>query len=349
MARKVIGLLNRLDHRAVTRRRGLPPVAPPAERGTNGSPGGRRAGETLVGGCRPAGKRDPRDREVHTTGSALNAVVGFDGSSSGERALEWAAEEAGRRSIRLHIIHVWQPPPILATGFAVPTMPDSEMVLQDALLRAAKVAPDVRVSTRAMPGAVASALIDASVEADTVVVGVRAHRRAGYRDFGSTVWQVAQHALCPVVVVRDLSDGPPRRTVVAGVDGSLGCERALDYAFSRASSGGLEITAVHGWHLDVFESHGELPSGAAIEAREHAQLAQLASWVGPFAARYPDVRVHTQALRHPPAQAILQQASGAQLVVVGSRGRGEIRGPLLGSVGMDLLRRAPCPVAIVRH
>jgi nucleotide-binding universal stress UspA family protein len=157
-------------------------------------------------------------------------------------------------------------------------MLDSEMVLQDALVRAAKVAPDVRVSTQAMPGSVASALIDASVEADEVVVGVRAHRRAGYRYFGSTAWQVAQHALCPVVVVRLLSDGPPRRTVVVGVDGSLGCERALEHAFSRASSGGLEITAVHGWHLDVFESYGELPSGAAIEAREHAQLAQLASW-----------------------------------------------------------------------
>ena len=54
------------------------------------------------------------------TPSAFNAVVvGFDGSSSSERALEWAAEEARRRSIRLHVIHVWQPPPILPTGFAV--------------------------------------------------------------------------------------------------------------------------------------------------------------------------------------------------------------------------------------
>jgi nucleotide-binding universal stress UspA family protein len=284
------------------------------------------------------------------TRSALNAVVvGFDGSSSSERALEWAAEEARCRSLRLHVIHVWQPPPILATGFAVPAMPDSEMVLQDALVRAAKVAPDIHMTTRAMPGAVASALIDASIEANTVVVGAHGHRRGGYRDFGSTAWQVAQHALCPVVVVRQLPDGPPRRTVVVGVDGSQGCERALEYAFSRASSGGLEIAAVHGWHLDLFESHGELPSGAAIKAREHAQLAHLASWVAPFAARYPEVRVRTQAVRQPPAQAILQQASGAQLAVVGSRGRGEIRGPLLGSVGMDLLRTAPCPVAIVRH
>ena len=284
------------------------------------------------------------------THSVQNAVVvGYDGSSAGERALTWAAGEARQRDLRLHVIHVWSPP-MLPAGFPPPTMPDSEVILEDAVTSAARVAPNTLVTTQASPGDVARALVDASVEADTVVVGARTHRRGGVHDFGSTAWQVATHALCPVVVVRG-ADGADRRTVVVGVDGSRGADKALEYAFSRAARSGLQMVAVYGWHMGVFEGHNDddQHSGTKVGSPDQMQHAELQGWVAPFVARYPHVSVRTVAARRRPAEALIEEGQNAQLIVVGSRGRGGFRGLLLGSVGMDLLRAARSPVVIVRY
>jgi nucleotide-binding universal stress UspA family protein len=277
-------------------------------------------------------------------------VVGFDGSSAGERALEWATEEARQRDLRVHVIHVWQPPPMLPAGFAPPSMPDTEVILQDAVARAATIAPDVQVTTQAAPGEVAIAFVDASEDADTVVLGARGHRRRGARDFGSTAWQVATHALCPVVVVRELPDVAQRKAVVVGVDGSRGSHKALEYAFARAAWAGLEVVAVYGWHLGALETYyTDVLSDSDLGRLEARHRAELSGWVAPLEMRYPQVKVRAVAVRGHPVEALLQESPAAQLVVVGSRGRGGFRGLLLGSVGMDLLRAATCPVAIVRH
>jgi nucleotide-binding universal stress UspA family protein len=60
------------------------------------------------------------------------------------------------------------------------------------------------------------------------------------------------------------------------------------------------------------------------------------------------VRVRPVAVRRDPVSAILHQGLNARLIVVGSRGRAGVRGLLLGSVGMGLLREATCPVAVIR-
>ena len=285
------------------------------------------------------------------TRSPTNAVVvGFDGSSAGERALEWAAEEARNRDLRLHVIHVWQPPPMLPAGFSPPSMPDSEVILQDALARAATIAPDVQVTTQAVPGEVAIAFVDASEDADTIVLGARRHRRGRARDFGSTAWQVAMHAQCPVVVVHEPPDAAQRRAVVVGVDGSRGSHKALEYAFARAAWAGLEVVAVYAWHLGSLETYyRDVLSESDFGRLETRHRAELGGWVAPLETHYPQVKVRAVAVRSHPTEALLQESPGAQLVVVGSRGRGGFRGLLLGSVGMDLLREATCPIAIVRH
>jgi nucleotide-binding universal stress UspA family protein len=90
--------------------------------------------------------------ENDMTRSPLNAVVvGFDGSTGSGHALEWGAREAERRHRQLQIIHVWQPPPMLTGGFGTPVMPDSEAILEAAVTLVDKVAPDVTVTTQALP------------------------------------------------------------------------------------------------------------------------------------------------------------------------------------------------------
>jgi nucleotide-binding universal stress UspA family protein len=72
--------------------------------------------------------------------------------------------------------------------------------------------------------------------------------------------------------------------------------------------------------------------------------ARLAGW----AEKYPEVEVRRVVERDRPAPALLEQAAGAQLVVVGSRGRGGLAGMLLGSVSHNVLHHSPCPVLVVR-
>jgi hypothetical protein len=86
-------------------------------------------------------------------------------------------------------------------------------------------------------------------------------------------------------------------------------------------------------HWDVIESDVER------ELDHH-----LAGW----SAKYPGVEIQRLVCRDRPARRLVEMSEDAQLVVVGSRGRGELAGLVLGSVGNALVHRAGCPVAIVR-
>jgi nucleotide-binding universal stress UspA family protein len=88
-----------------------------------------------------------------------------------------------------------------------------------------------------------------------------------------------------------------------------------------------------------------IENGEAVEAGEHEILAgRLAGW----GEKFPHAPVHRVVAYDRPAHTLLEQSAGAQLVVVGSRGRGAFAGLVLGSVSQALLHHATCPVAVVR-
>ena len=83
----------------------------------------------------------------------------------------------------------------------------------------------------------------------------------------------------------------------------------------------------------------------AIESDERRRLDDLlAGW----SEKHPQVVVDRSVSRDRPVHALLEHAARAQLLVVGSRGRGELTGLVLGSVSNAVVHRAPCPVAVVR-
>jgi nucleotide-binding universal stress UspA family protein len=82
-----------------------------------------------------------------------------------------------------------------------------------------------------------------------------------------------------------------------------------------------------------------------VEEQQRQLLAQrLAGWQ----EKYPDVAVDRRVVRERPAKALLDAARDAQLLVVGSRGRGGFAGMLLGSTSQALVYHSPCPLAVVR-
>ncbi|MDR6864827.1 universal stress protein [Phycicoccus sp. 3266] len=277
-------------------------------------------------------------------------VVGVDESAQSRLALDWAIDEARRRDLPLELVHARPMPlrgPAVETAF---TRPGVDGVLEDAVARVHSLAPHASVATSGAHGAAAPMLVDASRDATMLVVGARGRGALRSAMLGSTSLDVAAHAHSPVVVVRELSQAlPDRPGVVVGIDGSPISEGALGEAFRQADARGLPLTVVHAWFLDY------AGTGLAVLATD-AQVTELAQEersvaddaVARWSARYPGVTVREHVLNAHPVQALVDHSKGAELLVVGTRGRGGFGGLVLGSVSQGVLHHAHCPVMVVR-
>jgi nucleotide-binding universal stress UspA family protein len=295
-------------------------------------------------------------------------VVGYDGSRHGREALEWAVDEAQRRGAALCVVHALGGgvfgPPMQAAGLEGKRRlrRAGEEVAAEGRARALERAPGLEVSTRVHVQAPSTAaLVDESAAAELVVVGTRGHGGFAGMLLGSTSTAVAMHAHCPVVIARHgrpdgehgrrhgAAPGPSEGRVVVGVDGSPRSAGAVEPAFAAASSRGVGLTAVLAWSAPWApgaEGLGPAPDPwADLEQREAAVLDRVLA--GPSRA-HPDVDVRCAVVRGHAGEALVEHSRGAELVVVGSRGRGGLRGLLLGSVSRVVVHHAECPVLVVR-
>ena len=298
-----------------------------------------------------------------TTQPTRPVVVGYDGTEGSRTALDWAVDEAQRRQWPLHVVFA-RPVPVRPAvpgyalaedgwlaGFEDEGAEDkgAEVVLTIALDRVKGLAPTLEVSAARPTGRASAVLVDASVDASCVVVGARGRGAVATALLGSTSVDVAAGAHCPVVVVRELPKAeptPPR--VVVGSDGSDLSAAAIGEAFAQASARGLDLTVVQAWYIDA-TTGGLAALGVESVRQEMAQAEQAvaAEAVSGWAEKYPDVKVHLHVMQAHPLQALVEHSKGAELLVVGSRGRGGFRGLLLGSVSQGVLHHAHCPVMVV--
>jgi nucleotide-binding universal stress UspA family protein len=135
--------------------------------------------------------------------------------------------------------------------------------------------------------------------------------------------------------------------IVVGVDGSPGAAAALAWALAEARTHGAELSVVSGFaYTDVVGVPGAMwpvDSYETLEAEARALVAEMVSDAGAA----DDPHVETRALFGNPAELLLDAARSADLLVVGSRGRGGFAGLLLGSVSQKCVTHGPCPVAVV--
>ena len=138
--------------------------------------------------------------------------------------------------------------------------------------------------------------------------------------------------------------------VVVGVDGSDVSQQATEFAFAEADARGAKIEAIHTW-IDM-QVQASLAGLAAAQQEwkvvEEEQTQLLQERLAPLLEQYPNVDVDMVITRDRPIRALVDAAKHAQLLVVGSHGRGGFRGMLLGSTSRALLQQAPCPMVVVR-
>src|SRR6188508_446229 len=137
--------------------------------------------------------------------------------------------------------------------------------------------------------------------------------------------------------------------VVAGVDGSDHGREALRFALSEAALRGARVTAVRAWSIPPLTTTGVgiMPAYQVVrDGLAEGTAAELAQSVEE-ASSAASVEVEVEVVQGDAAGALVERSAGAALVVVGSRGRGSVAGPLLGSVSQGVLHHAECPVAVV--
>ena len=292
---------------------------------------------------------------MSTAASSLPIIVGVDGSPASRVAVDWAARDAALRGADLKLVHVLVPPAVMAfpevpmpPGFMEWQDEEGRRLLDSAVKTVEEAGAQVEVSTEMVSGSAVPVLADLSSSAQMIVVGCRGHGALARGLLGSISTGLAHHAHCPVAIIHDedpLMPHPSKAPVVVGVDGSPASENAVAIAFEQASFRGVDLLAVHAWSdTGVFEFPGA--DWSTLQAAGEQTLSErLAGWQ----ERYPDVLVRRVVVADKPAHQLLEQAESAQLLVVGSRGRGGIAGMLLGSVSTSVLHGARMPVIIVRR
>lgn len=280
-------------------------------------------------------------------------LVGVDGSKESDAAVQWAGEEARLTGAPITLMH--GVPPSFAT---VPNVPVKALVTEWERENASAVIERARqilnssgpselldVRSEVRYWGVLPTLIDASKEARMVVVGSRGAGAFGRMMMGSVSSGLIRHGHGPVTVVhaRDHElpvDGP----IVVGIDGSPASEAATALAFEEADRRKVGLVAVHAWR----DTGALLALGIDWPAYEQIGAEVLAERLSGWQERYPGVSVRRRLESGTPARWLFEESKHAQLIVVGSHGRGGFAGMLLGSVSSAVAQSVRIPVTVVR-
>lgn len=276
-------------------------------------------------------------------------VVGFDGSKPAREALRWAGEVAERRGWGVHVIQSWRDPILFHRPWREvwedPGLEErqAQAELDEAVTAIGDAHPDVAFAAALTEERPARALTQASAGVPLVVVGSRGRGGFSSLALGSVSQHVAAHGSSNVVVIRGVAD--PDGEVVVGVDGSEPSRVALAWAAEEAQLRNRTLRAVMAWSwLVPVGEHGRVPFHAewGQEEADEALRAIVADVLGSD----PGLDIELEAVCGLPAVTLIERGEGAALLVVGPRARS--MGTPLGSIALQMLHHAPCPLAIVR-
>jgi nucleotide-binding universal stress UspA family protein len=288
--------------------------------------------------------------------TAKPVVAAIDGSEVSLRAVEWAAREAALCGVPLRIVSAvslpkmvmlqLQPERDAALGFV---REYRDRALAAAADRAAEVAPGLLIGTEPVEGQAARAVTESGSDALMLVVGFRGIGAFAAMVLGSVARYAADHASCPVVVVRG-ETAAARRLVGVGVgDGDReDCAAVLAFAFEEAALRKASVLAIHAWHAPqdgIFWTGDRFPPpGLHVAAADAAR--QLTLLLDTWREKYPDVLVSGKVVHGHPGRALAGLSDRADLVVIGRHSHhSRLPGP--GSVRHAVLNHAHGPIAIV--
>jgi nucleotide-binding universal stress UspA family protein len=291
---------------------------------------------------------------------ATGIVVGVDGSDSSARAVDFAFNEGALRHAEVEVVHAWMPG-VRVSSVGVPTREDPavsearakdilEEMVDDGQRRASGRPPAVHQVL--LEGRPADILERKSQGKSLLVVGSHGLGPVTGALFGSVSEHCVLHAMAPVTVIPHSRSAPSRDgRVVVGVDGSACSYAALRWAAEEAGWRSAPLVVVHTWWMapSLGSFGGFDRDRVAAECADDAQqlAREMTDGVLGRASRQP-ASVSTLSVEARAGRFLVEVAEGADLLVVGTHGRGGLR-HLVGSVSRHVLQHATCPVTVLRE
>lgn len=281
-----------------------------------------------------------------------HVVIGATSGWESTTAEHWGATYAARRGMPVVLLGAFGHGPISAPdAVLLPQITEDARLAMESYLERMRIELGAEHSfgsfaIETAPGPPGPWLVEASETAALVVVGTRGLDGLRGLLLGSTSQYLVTHARGPVAVVPstltdDLTDDDP---IVLGVDGESD-SAATEFAFAQASVESRPLIAVHSWEPgDRWADRDE--HGEAVPTDIHLDHV-LKETLAEHMERFSDVEVRRQVVRGQTDVALLGASARAAMLVVGTRGRGEVRGLLFGSTSMRLFGRASCPAIVV--
>lgn len=280
-------------------------------------------------------------------------VVGTDGTPGSAGALRYAVDEAVRREVPLRLVHVLPVTPPVWPGVPMAAVPGPELrevatsILDGAVQQVRQLVPSLEVTTRLSAGSRSGALVEASENAQLVVVGRESQHGVDRILVGAVTAAVAAHARCEVAVVPSFwTPEPARGRVLVGMKSRANAQAVLAEAFSQARAREAALTVVTAWELPD-------PYLDRIELRTHSQdwedegrrviEAELARW----REEYADVDVEIRVQHGRAAEVLLSASRDGDLLVLSRRHHALPPFGHLGGVAHAILRVADVPVVVV--
>jgi nucleotide-binding universal stress UspA family protein len=285
--------------------------------------------------------------------AAGHVTVGYDGSPAAERALDWAAVEAGLRQATLQVVVVAPAPDVDSRSFDTTVRPSPSVLdaaqaqLDAAVERLADEHPLVSTSVGVEVGPPVEVLRRKAETASLLVVGSRRVGAIKSLLLGSTSTGLLQVARCPVAVVRNRAL-PGRGHVVVGLDASTAAEAALRFAFEEADLRRSRLVVVHSIAREPVTTWLGEPPAEREAARKESGERLLRDATRELRDKYANVEVVPVLTHEPAVPALLHRGRRAAVIVVGSRGLTGASTVVLGSVSHALAQAAPCPVVVHR-
>lgn len=278
-------------------------------------------------------------------------VVGANiGGPAALRAVRWAAERAAARGIRLRLVYVVDGGAESAEAAARPEAEQAALLaLEEARAAALEVDPNLEIITDTRQGEPVDVFERVSGDAELLVVGSDWHggNRASRRRLTSL--RIAAGSKVTAAVIPDI-DVSGRRGVAVGVDRSRPSDAALAFAADEAERRNVPLIAVHAWDV-AWTTNLEYGYGfdtPATDDLSRAAEALLDEVLEPIMAERPGLQVTKVVTAGDPVEVLGDAADEADLLVVGSHGRGALARFLLGSVSHGILTQLDAPTVVVR-
>jgi nucleotide-binding universal stress UspA family protein len=289
-------------------------------------------------------------------------VVGVDESPGAAAALRWAAGERAVHDCELTAVLCWtyleqhrqQPDQPFDPGYG------DEQARQalDAIVEGILGDGGDAVARRTVNDRTSRGLLEVSADADLLVLGARGLGGLRAMVLGSVTRQCLHHAAIPIAILHHDPAAEPAtdpirpggdNRIVVGVDGSETATRALAWSVDEARKRHARVIALHAWIPPYVGA--ELVPAAAFETTEFERLGQatLDSAIESVDTNGLDPPIERLVVSGAPANALLDVADGADLLVVGSRGVGGFKGLLLGSISHHVTHHARCPIVVIPH